>query len=57
LGVGKSGHIAKKLSATFSSTGTPSFFIHPSEAMHGDMGAINKNDIILFFDEPDFFLF
>lgn len=47
LGVGKSGHIAKKLSATFSSTGTPSFFIHPSEAMHGDMGAINKNDIIL----------
>ena len=46
-GVGKSGHIANKLSATFSSTGTPSFFMHPSEAMHGDIGAISKNDIIL----------
>ena len=47
LGVGKSGHIAKKLSATFSSTGTPSFFIHPSEAMHGDIGCIQKKDIVL----------
>ena len=46
-GVGKSGHIANKLSATFSSTGTPSFFMHPSEAMHGDIGVISKKDIIL----------
>ena len=46
-GVGKSGHIANKLSATFSSTGTPSFFIHPSEAMHGDIGAITNKDLIL----------
>ena len=47
IGVGKSGHIANKLAATFSSTGTPSFFVHPSEAMHGDIGVISKQDIIL----------
>jgi len=47
IGVGKSGHIANKLAATFSSTGTPSFFVHPSEAMHGDIGVISKKDIIL----------
>ena len=47
IGVGKSGHIGKKLAATFSSTGTSSFFIHPSEAMHGDIGAISKEDIVL----------
>lgn len=47
LGVGKSGHIGAKISATLSSTGTPSFFIHPTEAMHGDLGAIGKNDAIL----------
>lgn len=47
IGVGKSGHIANKLAATFSSTGTPSFFIHPSEAMHGDIGAVSKKDTIL----------
>ena len=35
-GLGKSGHVAKKIAATFASTGTPSFFIHPSEALHGD---------------------
>ena len=46
-GVGKSGHIANKISATLSSTGTPSFFIHPAEALHGDLGMIQKNDIIL----------
>ena len=49
IGLGKSGHIAKKMSATLSSTGTPSIFIHASEALHGDMGAINKNDIIIFY--------
>ena len=47
MGVGKSGHIAAKISSTLSSTGTPSFFINPSEASHGDLGAISKNDGIL----------
>ena len=47
MGVGKSGHIAQKISATLSSTGTPSIFIHPTEAAHGDMGLINKKDIII----------
>ena len=46
-GVGKSGHIANKFAATLSSTGTPSFFIHPAEALHGDLGMIEKNDSIL----------
>ena len=47
MGVGKSGHIARKISATLSSTGTPSIFIHPTEAAHGDMGIINKRDIVM----------
>ena len=47
MGVGKSGHIAAKISSTLSSTGTPSFFINPSEASHGDLGAISRNDGIL----------
>ena len=47
FGVGKSGHIANKLSATLSSTGTPSFFIHPSEGLHGDIGSVRKNDVVL----------
>jgi arabinose-5-phosphate isomerase len=47
MGVGKSGHIAQKISATLSSTGSPSIFIHPTEAAHGDMGLINKKDIVL----------
>lgn len=46
-GVGKSGLIGKKIAATLASTGTPSFFIHPTEAMHGDLGMIEKQDIIL----------
>ena len=46
-GVGKSGHIANKFAATLSSTGTPSFFIHPAEALHGDLGMIEKNDALL----------
>ncbi len=46
-GIGKSGHIAKKISATFASTGTPSFFIHPTEASHGDLGMITKDDYVL----------
>ena len=46
-GMGKSGHIAKKISATLASTGTASFFVHPSEASHGDMGMITKDDIVI----------
>tara|TARA_B100001248_G_scaffold260365_1_gene248387 strand:+ start:42 stop:1019 length:978 start_codon:yes stop_codon:yes gene_type:complete len=48
-GVGKSGLIARKVSATFSSVGIPSFFCHPSEALHGDMGQIEKKDILIIF--------
>lgn len=47
MGVGKSGHIGKKIAATFSSTGSPAFFIHPSEAKHGDIGMLTQNDVIL----------
>ena len=46
--MGKSGHIARKISSTFSSTGTPSFFMHPGEASHGDLGMILKNDVVIF---------
>ncbi len=46
-GVGKSGLIGAKMAATFASTGTPSFFLHPTEALHGDLGMIGKNDVIL----------
>lgn len=47
MGVGKSGHIARKLAATFASTGTPALFVHPTEAMHGDLGMIGTSDIVL----------
>ena len=46
-GVGKSGLIGAKMAATFASTGTPSFFLHPTEALHGDLGMIEKNDVVL----------
>lgn len=46
-GVGKSGHIGSKLAATFASTGTPSFFVHPVEANHGDLGMITQDDAII----------
>jgi arabinose-5-phosphate isomerase len=46
-GVGKSGHIATKIAATFSSLGLPSFFLHPTEAMHGDLGRVTKSDAIV----------
>ena len=46
-GMGKSGHIAKKISATLSSTGTPSFFLHPAEANHGDLGALSEGDLLI----------
>jgi len=47
MGMGKSGHVGKKLAATFASTGTPAFFIHPGEAKHGDFGMITSKDILL----------
>ena len=47
LGMGKSGHIANKIAATLASTGTPSFFVHPGEASHGDMGMITAKDVVL----------
>lgn len=46
-GMGKSGHIGKKIAATLASTGTPAFFVHPGEASHGDLGMITKSDILL----------
>ena len=46
-GMGKSGHIARKISATMASTGTPSFYIHPAEAAHGDLGMVMPDDIVL----------
>ncbi len=46
-GMGKSGHIARKIAATLASTGTPSFFMHPAEASHGDLGMITENDVLL----------
>lgn len=48
-GMGKSGHIAKKVAATLSSTGNPAFFIHPAEASHGDLGMLTKGDAVLAF--------
>ncbi|MDR1012242.1 MAG: KpsF/GutQ family sugar-phosphate isomerase [Coxiellaceae bacterium] len=46
-GIGKAGHIGNKIAATLSSTGSPAFFVHPSEARHGDIGAITKNDVVI----------
>jgi arabinose-5-phosphate isomerase len=46
-GMGKSGHVAGKLAATFASTGTPAFFVHPAEASHGDLGMITAQDVLL----------
>ena len=46
-GMGKSGHIGRKIAATFASTGTPAFFVHPGEASHGDIGMITKKDVVL----------
>lgn len=46
-GMGKSGHIGSKIAATMASTGTPSFFLHPSEASHGDLGMITPNDVVI----------
>ncbi len=46
-GMGKPGHIARKLAATFASLGTPSFYLHPGEAMHGDLGMVSSNDVVI----------
>ena len=46
-GMGKSGHIARKIAATFASTGTPAFFLHPAEAGHGDLGMITRTDVVV----------
>ncbi len=46
-GIGKSGHIARKIASTMASTGTPAFFVHPAEASHGDLGMIIKNDVLI----------
>lgn len=46
-GMGKSGHVGRKISATFASTGAPSFFVHPGEASHGDLGMVTEEDIVI----------
>lgn len=46
-GIGKSGHVGRKIASTLASTGTPSFFVHPAEASHGDLGMITSNDVLL----------
>src|SRR6478735_2590088 len=46
-GIGKAGHIARKLSATFASTGTPSHFLNPADALHGDLGSVRPADVAL----------
>lgn len=48
-GMGKSGHIARKVAATLSSTGTPSIFLHPAEGIHGDLGMVTADDVVLAF--------
>src|SRR3546814_3964087 len=45
--MGKSGHIARKIAATLASTGTPAYFVHPSEASHGDLGMVTSNDAVI----------
>ncbi|MFJ3458287.1 arabinose-5-phosphate isomerase KdsD [Scandinavium goeteborgense] len=47
MGMGKSGHIGRKMAATFASTGTPSFFVHPGEAAHGDLGMVSPQDVVI----------
>ena len=46
-GIGKSGHIARKIASTLASTGTPAFFVHPAEAIHGDLGMITREDVVI----------
>ena len=46
-GMGKSGHVGRKIAATLASTGTPAFFLHPAEAFHGDLGMVTENDVVI----------
>ena len=46
-GMGKSGHVGRKIAATLASTGSPSFFLHPAEAIHGDLGMVKRNDVVI----------
>ena len=46
-GIGKSGHVCRKIAATLASTGTPSYFVHPGEASHGDLGMVTEDDVVL----------
>src|SRR6188508_2843869 len=46
-GMGKSGHVARKIASTMASTGTPAFFVHPAEASHGDLGMITREDVVV----------
>ena len=46
-GIGKSGHVARKIASTMASTGTPAFFVHPAEANHGDLGMITSHDVLI----------
>src|SRR6202008_223731 len=46
-GIGKSGHVARKIASTLASTGTPAFFVHPAEASHGDLGMITASDVMI----------
>ena len=56
VGMGKSGIIGQKIAATFASTGTPAFFVHPGEAFHGDLGMITADDVVHGKPSPDMFL-
>ena len=47
MGMGKSGHVGRKIAATLASTGTPAFFVHPGEASHGDLGMVQSGDVVL----------
>ena len=46
-GIGKTGHVARKIAATLASTGTPAFFVHAAEAVHGDLGMITRDDVLI----------
>jgi arabinose-5-phosphate isomerase len=46
-GMGKSGHVGRKIASTLSSTGTPAYFVHPAEASHGDLGMITRDDVLI----------
>ena len=51
-GIGKSGHVGRKMAATMASTGTPSYYVHPGEASHGDLGMVTEHDVVLMRSNP-----